>query len=209
MKISIIKLLVILVILSYPKESAAKSFPFSTSSELFTVPTEEEFYTKKQSDDLLPIPFVGKSFMGFKEALAFKESQRRYRVINIHGYMGKYQFGPGTLERFKIIQHQNFIDNQELQEKTFVALCQVNKWILIRDIKRMVGKKINGIPITESGILAAAHLAGAGNVKKYLRSWGQYDFKDAFGTSIEEYLIRFMNYDTTSIIPDRFPKLEV
>jgi lipid II:glycine glycyltransferase (peptidoglycan interpeptide bridge formation enzyme) len=45
--------------------------------------------------------------------------------------------------------------------------------------------------------------------KKYLRSWGQYDFKDAFGTSIEEYLIRFMNYDTTSIIPDRFPKLEV
>ena len=32
---------------------------------------------------------------------------------------------------------------------------------------------MNGIEITESGILAAAHLSGAGNVKKYLRSNGK------------------------------------
>jgi hypothetical protein len=47
---------------------------------------------------------------------------------------------------------------------------------LIRDIKRMVGKKINGIPITESGILAAAHLAGAGNVKKISEKLGAIRF---------------------------------
>lgn len=209
MKNSIINLLVILVILSYPTESAAKSLTIASSNELATVLTEEEFHANQERRDFVPIPYMGKTFMAFKESLAFKESQRKYQVINSHGYMGKYQFGPSTLKRFKIVQYEVFLENQELQERAFVALCQVNKWILIRDIKRMVGKTINGIPITESGILAAAHLAGAGNVKKYLRSWGEHDFEDAYGTSIEEYLIRFRNYDTTNIIPNRFPMLEL
>jgi hypothetical protein len=47
--------------------------------------------------------------------------------------------------------------------------------------------------------LAAAHLAGAGNVKKYLRSRGAYAFEDAFGTSIEQYLREFAHYNTASI----------
>ncbi len=209
MKVSIIHLFVISVILSYPTKGAAKSINTTPSNELTIVPTEEEFYANQHNNDFVPIPFIGRSFTGFKESLAFKESQRNYQVINAHGYMGKYQFGPNTLKRFKIIEHKNFLENQELQERTFVALCQVNKWILIRDINRMVGKTVKGIPITESGILAAAHLAGAGNVKKYLRSWGKHDFEDAFGTSIEEYLIRFRNYDTTNIIPNRFPMLEL
>ena len=53
-------------------------------------------------------------------------------------------------------------------EQAFLAYCKVNKWILRKDIKRRVGKVINGVKIIESGILAAAHLSGAGNVKKIL-----------------------------------------
>ena len=45
---------------------------------------------------------LNRNFVGFKEALAFKESQGKYRVINTLGYLGKYQFGSTTLERFKI-----------------------------------------------------------------------------------------------------------
>ena len=75
----------------------------------------------------------------------------------------------------------------------------MNKWILRKDIKRSVGKRINGIRITESGILAAAHLAGAGNVKKFLRSNGDFKFSDAFGTSIEEYMSKFAGYDMSNI----------
>ncbi len=209
MKNLILNLSVVLVFLSYPTENTAKSLYTEDINELTTVPTEEEFYASQERTDFVPIPFLGKTFVGFKESLAFKESQRRYQVVNPHGYMGKYQFSPSTLERFNIVKHEVFLGNQELQERAFVALCQVNKWILIRDINRMVGKTINGIPITESGILAAAHLAGAGNVKKYLRSMGEHDFADAFGTSIEEYLILFRNYDTTNIIPNRLPMLEL
>ena len=55
--------------------------------------------------------------------------------------------------------------------------------------------------ITESGILAAAHLAGPGSVKKYLRSYGKEGFSDAFGTSIRYYMKKFSGYDTSSIKP--------
>jgi hypothetical protein len=153
------------------------------------------------------IPFVGKSFNGFKEALAFKESGGKYDVVNSFGYLGKYQFGKSTLERFNIKDFQLFLDSPEIQEDAFIALCSLNKWILRKEIEKKVGKKINGVEITESGILAAAHLAGAGNIKQYLRSNGQYRFKDAFGSSMQHYLKNFGGYDTSFIEADRNPKV--
>ncbi|WP_408035239.1 peptidoglycan-binding protein LysM [Tenacibaculum aestuarii] len=151
------------------------------------------------------VPFLSNDFVGFKEALAFKESQGRYRVINELGYLGKYQFGKETLKRFRIYNTDYFLKTPELQERTFVAYCKLNKWILRKDIKRSIGKTINGIKITESGILAAAHLSGAGNVKKFLRSNGAIQFNDAFGTSIESYLKKFADYDVSNIEATKKP----
>lgn len=164
--------------------------------------------TKKQSSyNQINIPFVGKSFNGFREAIAFKESQGKYNTVNTLGYLGKYQFGRTTLERFNIYNTNHFLQDPELQEDAFIALCSVNKWILRRDIKRSAGKTINHIKITESGILAAAHLAGAGNVKKYLRSNGTFDFKDAYGSSVQHYLKQFSGYDTSIIEASKNPAL--
>lgn len=162
---------------------------------------------EKEATPKFKLPFDRNKFEDFKEALAFKESQGNYKVVNKLGYLGKYQFGSSTLERFDIFDTTAFLSNPTLQEKAFVALCKVNKWILRRDIKRSVGKKIKGIVITESGILAAAHLAGAGNVKKFLRSNGSQTFSDAFGTSVEIYLEMFAAYDTSSIPANRTPRL--
>ena len=153
------------------------------------------------------IPYLEKDFVGFKEALAFKESQGKYTVVNTFGYLGKYQFGKTTLLRFKIYNTKAFLNNPELQEKAFKALCKVNKWILRKDIQRCVGKTINGITISTSGILAAAHLSGAGNVKKFLRSNGTRNFSDAYGSSIESYLKKFGGYDVSEIEPDRNAKI--
>ncbi len=149
------------------------------------------------------IPYLEKNYVAFKEAVAFKESQGKYHVVNTLGYLGKYQFGRTTLERFKIYDTSAFLQNPEQQEKAFMALCKVNKWILRKDIKRSVGKTINGILITESGILAAAHLSGAGNVKKFLRSNGAIRFSDAYGATIHSYMKRFANYDVSNIKADR------
>ena len=149
------------------------------------------------------IPYLEKNYMAFKEAIAFKESQGKYQVVNTLGYLGKYQFGRTTLERFKIYDTKAFLQNPEQQEKAFMALCKVNKWILRKDIKRSVGKTINGIRITESGILAAAHLSGAGNVKKFLRSNGEERFYDAYGSSIQVYMKKFADYDVSNIVANR------
>jgi hypothetical protein len=156
-----------------------------------------------QSKNYVTIPFIQKNFVGFKEALAFKESQGKYRVVNTLGYLGKYQFGTSTLERFKIYNTTSFLHNPELQEQVFIAYCKVNKWILRKDINSSVGKIMNGVKITESGILAAAHLSGAGNVKKYLRSNGLKNLSDAYGTSINSYMKKFSGYDVSFIKGDR------
>ena len=135
--------------------------------------------------------------------MAFKEYQGKYTVVNTLGYLGKYQFGRTTLRRFKIYNTTAFLKNPELQEKAFVALCKVNKWILRKDIQQSLGKSINGIEVTESGILAAAHLSGAGNVKKFLRSNGALNFSDAYGSTIQSYLKKFSGYDVSNIEADR------
>lgn len=144
-------------------------------------------------------PFLGKAFNGFKEALAFKESQGRYHIVNSQGYLGKYQFGGSTLNLMGIHDLEAFMNDPILQEKAFEANIARNKWILRRDIKSFNGKRIGGVEITESGILAAAHLAGAGNVKKYLRSYGQMDVEDVYGSSISHYMKKFAGYDVSII----------
>jgi hypothetical protein len=48
-----------------------------------------------------------------------------------------------------------------------------NKWILQDIIKKYDGKVVSGIVVTESGILAAAHLGGAGSVKRYFKNNGE------------------------------------
>ncbi|CAM1333485.1 peptidoglycan-binding protein LysM [Tenacibaculum aestuariivivum] len=179
------------LLVSFTKPTIKKAFFLSTPK------------TTAHYNEIIKIPFLLKDFVGFKEALAFKESQGKYRVINRLGYLGKYQFGRQTLKRFRIYNTDHFLKTPELQEKTFIAYCKVNKWILRKDIRRSVGKFINGTKITESGILAAAHLSGAGNVKKYLRSNGAVKFNDAFGTSIKSYMRKFSGYDVSNINADK------
>ncbi len=190
------------VISSFTKDEKTPNTSLILTKEISLALTKEESFSQNHN-----IPFVGNSFNGFKEAVAFKESQGKYHIVNTLGYLGKYQFGKSTLKRFKIYNTQLFLKTPELQEDAFIALCSVNKWILRKDIKRSVGKKINGIYITESGMLAAAHLAGAGNVKKYIRSNGQSQFKDAYGSSIQYYLKKFSGYDTSFIEANKKPVL--
>ncbi len=172
----------------------------------YHVPNENEAKDVPSSESSNHI-FLGKTYIGFKEALGFKESRGDYSIINKYGYLGKYQFGKNTLKLIGVYDSSNFIYDSQLQEKAFSANTSRNKWILRRDINNYVGTNVGGINITESGILAAAHLAGAGNVKKYLRSGGVITFSDAFGTSIKYYLKKFSGYDTSFVIANKKAKV--
>ncbi len=171
----------------------------------YTVLQEDEVQHNSYSSVSFSI-FLDKGFIGFKEALGFKESQGRYGAVNQYGYLGKYQFGRSTLEMIGINNPSLFLHDAQLQEAAFNANTSRNKWILRKDIKRSVGRYIDGVKVTESGILAAAHLAGAGNVKKHLRSGGATQFEDANGVTIAYYLKKFSGYDTSFIQANRKAK---
>ena len=161
----------------------------------YLYPSEEENeYTN------LNIPFTGNFFIGFKQAIGFRESENKYKTVNSLGYLGKYQFGIETLKSVGIYDRSAFLNSPELQEKAFVALLAKNKWELKKEIEKHEGTIINGIRITESGILAAAHLGGAGSVKKFFRHNGKRNFRDAYGTSITSYMKIFGGYDTSFIV---------
>lgn len=210
-KFSIVPVIVAFIFYSFSTVKALEEDMFSASSFLvsdmdveYTVPKAPDFV----EEDLEPrvYPVLDKSYLAFREAVGFKESGGDYQVINEFGYLGKYQFGRGTLVLIGITDLNLFLNSPELQELAFYANASRNKWILRRDIARFENKIINGVKITESGILAAAHLGGPGNVKKYLRSGGRISFNDGFGTSLQHYLKKFAGYDTSIVEPFRKAK---
>jgi len=131
----------------------------------------------------------------FLDEVGFRESSNNYKAVNQFGYLGKYQFGRKTLNAigFEDVSNYEFLSNPEIQEEAMLVLLQKNKHTLRREIKKYVGETVNGIYITESGILAAAHLGGAGNVRKFFRKG--YEFKDGNGTKMTSYMIRFADYN--------------
>jgi hypothetical protein len=198
----IISLIVLFFNSSFYKPATKKSAVNSSDNLEFTVLNKK---TLKLAENFI---FLKKDFNGFKEKLAFRESGGRYHCINKFGYIGKYQFNLSTLKMFKIYNGKKFLNNPELQEKVFLMNMQRNKWILRKDINWFVGSVINGLEITESGILAAAHLSGPGNVKKFLRGNGKADLKDAFGTSISNYLNYFKNFDMSFVEGIKKPRIQ-
>lgn len=152
--------------------------------------------TKVETKIKVDIPEItpAKSTSLFLSAIGRRESSNRYWVVNSYGYMGKYQFGRKTLNKlgFKHITNKQFLNSPKIQEQAMKALLKHNQKLLKKQIAKYSDTVHNGVFITESGLLAAAHLGGAGNVKKWLRR-GK-DFRDGYGTSIKEYLILFGGY---------------
>ena len=140
------------------------------------------------------VELVIKDHNKFLEDIGFRESSGNYHAVNQFGYLGKYQFGRKTLNAlgYDEVTNREFLENHSLQEEAMYALLIHNKKILRRQIEKYHGETLHGIEITESGLLAAAHLAGPGNVKKFLRKG--YEFKDGNGTKMTEYMVKFSGY---------------
>lgn len=138
-------------------------------------------------------------FIRFLNALAFSESRNNPKVYNTFGYIGKWQFGVAARKStgFAHITYWKFVKNPNIwseqdQEIAMRMLVMKNTQHLRDVILKYEGTVIKGKTITKSGILAAAHLAGAGNVKKYFTY--SYNPKDAYGTSLEKYLLKFSGF---------------
>ena len=141
-----------------------------------------------------PIAIIAKGHDEFLDAIGQKESNNNYLIVNTYGYMGKYQFGKSTLKGlgFKISK-QEFLNSPYIQEQAMQKLLQHNKKKLQKFIDKYEGEVLHGVYITESGVLAAAHIAGQGNVKKFFRKG--YEFTDGYGTKMTSYMNKFSGYN--------------
>ena len=168
-----------------------------TTYRSYVVPVVE---LKPLPIEIVPVEIVRESFelvqpshQQFLEAIGHRESSNNYSVVNEFGYMGKYQFGKATLKGLGIdVTKEEFINDHRLQEKAMHMLLSHNRKKLKRYIKKYEGQIIHGILITESGILAAAHLAGQGNVRKFLKNG--FVFEDGNGTKMTSYMKQFGGY---------------
>ena len=140
------------------------------------------------------VELIMKNHSRFLEDLGMRESSGNYKAVNQFGYLGKYQFGRKTLNAlgYEDVSNREFLANASIQEEAMYALLVHNRKILKKQISKYVGTTVAGVYITESGLLAAAHLAGPGNVRKFLRKG--YEFKDGNGTKMTSYMVKFSNY---------------
>ena len=135
-----------------------------------------------------------KDHVAFLDAIGHQESGNRYHVVNRFGYMGKYQFGKSTLKTIKIkVSKEAFLNSPDLQEFAMTQLLLHNKKRLQKYIDEYEGEVVNGVLVTESGLLAAAHLGGQGSVKKWFRT-GKVR-KDGNGVKITSYMVKFGGYN--------------
>ena len=163
-----------------------------------------------------------KNFQQFLNDLGARESGGNYKAFNKYGYVGKYQMGEAALvdagfytkasKRYNndwsgtftgkdgVYSIQDFLNNKQSQENAQI-IFKKKQWGYLKAVgaDKYVGKTINGYQITPSGLLAGAHLKGAGSVITYLKSGGTNIGKDAFGTSVESYMKNFAGYDVSAI----------
>jgi hypothetical protein len=190
-KIYIIITLTVLTALSFGMTSSTKDVPID-------IPTKVELGQIQRINQQAIIDSINQYHQieldEFLNAIGHRESTNRYDVVNKWGYMGKYQFGRSTLRGLGYeVSKKEFLSNPDLQEEAMLSLLTHNKEKLQEYIDIFDGKTINGIYITESGILAAAHLGGQGSVKRYFRN-GKV-FRDGNGTKITSYMNKFSGYD--------------
>lgn len=147
---------------------------------------------------------IGKYRGGIKEylwVLGKYESDNNPQAVNSSGMLGRYQFSKTTLKEYGIYeyQHDAFLLDEELQDSIMIQNLRKNAIILNKTIRSFSGKTFNGIYVTKSGILAGAHLMGAGGVLAYFYpDKYKHPTSDTNGTTVAKYIKLFSNYNLTA-----------
>ncbi|MCY4006690.1 MAG: hypothetical protein OXE84_07700 [Rhodobacteraceae bacterium] len=77
----------------------------------------------------------------------------------------KYRNGHWRPNRWEITSDQEFQSNWAAQKHAFRQYTALN-WQRLEPVRGLVGQEINGVRITEGGLLSAAHFLGPGGVRQ-------------------------------------------
>ena len=150
----------------------------------------------------------------FLSHLSIRESNGDWTIYNRWGYIGLYQFGAAAKRDvgYGHIRYWDFVNNPyvfppEDQHEAVMRFIKLNiermrpytdkYYLLYYGIDEVT---VGGIKITLSGMIAGAHLAGPGNMKRFIRSDGKINPRDALGTRLSDYVELFANYDIGFVV---------
>ncbi len=132
----------------------------------------------------------------FLEKLAFRESTGEYDSHRKGSpFLGRYQLGDETLQQigFKdsnndwttlaeslgVHDEESYLDSKVAQEVAVLfALRWGYQYILTYGFDKYIGTKVEGVEVTESGLIAALHLVGIKDVNDALN--GDKQWKDVY-----------------------------
>jgi len=165
---------------------------------------------------LIALVWAGVTYADFLHDLAYRESSLNATKVNKFGYAGLFQMGEAAMVdagyyksdgsatndwkgkftgKNGINSLADFTNNPDAQVKA-IADYQAVQWKVIQNLglTKYLGQTINGVQITQSGLLAGAHLVGYGGLQKYLTSNGTNDVVDGNKTPISQYIQKFGGY---------------
>ena len=155
-------------------------------------------------------------FTDYINALGFMESSNNYQAVNPYNYLGRFQFGPLALQDIGykdkngnwtkvandlgIYSNQDFLNSPRVQDKAMNMFLNKNWGYLSNSgLLKYVGISMNGIIITESGLVAAAHLVGIGKLQNALKKGDLTSEEDGNGTTALSYMTKFGGYNIDPI----------
>ena len=167
------------------------------------------------------------SYSDFLEALRLRESSGNYLAVNTLGYLGAYQFGEAALVdlgfvtldgnaydndfsggftgKLDVYSVSDFLTSPEAQDAAALEwMPLVWRYIEAVDLDGGAGHVVDGILLTASGLLAGAHLLGAGTLRNWVQSGGTLELRDGYGTPITEYLSMFGGYEIPFVASSTF-----
>ncbi|MGA6101740.1 hypothetical protein ACPESL_06105 [Psychrobacter pocilloporae] len=106
---------------------------------------------------------------------------------------GLIQMGDARLQDYATATGTRPITATQFKNLPAAQQRAVNEWH-VSDLTKAaqatgaVGKVINGVPVTLSGLVAVGHLGGKGGMNKFVQTNGRYNPKDQLGTSLTDYL---------------------
>lgn len=151
----------------------------------------------------------------FLAELGKRESTSNYLSKNDYGYLGMWQMkttssladtmytdtaGNWTEYANKngVYSETDFLNNKEAQYDAVTQYHKANwRYLEYYGATDYIGKSYKEVEITESGLLAAAHLVGGKAISDALKDGTS--ISDAFGTTAEEYLDLLAGYDISYI----------
>jgi integrating conjugative element protein (TIGR03758 family) len=158
------------------------------------------------------------SYADFLQSLASRESSGNGQVVNEFGYAGLYQMGEAALVDAGYYRHDGtkandwrgswtgknginslneFLNNNAVQNQAITGYHDA-LWdqITASGLDSKIGQTYKGVPITQSGLIAAAHLIGASGLRGCLNGGS---CNDANNTTALSYMSQFGGFDASPI----------